>query len=153
MKEKKTTGTLTSILKQARPQDLDAYLEEHADSFLGEKPFAAFMHGILAKKELKQREVFLAADIPEGYGYKLLSEEKHTRQRDLIIRLCLASRMDLKEAERALQLSGMPALYAKDPRDAVFVIALNRGVYRIDAVDEMLSSHGLERLQTCGKQD
>ena len=153
MSEEKTTGTLTSILKQAKPQDLDAYLREHADSLLGAKPFAAYMRRLLAEKGLTQREVFLQADIPEGYGYKLLSEEKRTRQRDLVIRLCLGAQADLKEAERILQLCGMPALYAKDPRDAVFIIAFNRGVFETAAVDEMLVSHGLEPLRPCGAQE
>lgn len=33
----------------------------------------------------------MKADIPERYGYKLLSGEKHTRQRDVILRICYAA--------------------------------------------------------------
>lgn len=33
----------------------------------------------------------MKADIPERYGYKLLSGEKHTRQRDVILRICCAA--------------------------------------------------------------
>ena len=47
--------------------------------------------------------VFLKADIPERYGYKLLSGEKHTKQRDVILRICYAAEFTLKETQRALR--------------------------------------------------
>ena len=33
----------------------------------------------------------VAAGVPERYGYKLISGEKHTIQRDVILRLCIES--------------------------------------------------------------
>ena len=153
MPEEKTTGTLTSILKKAGPAALSDYLEGCSGELLGSRPFAAYMHALLAEKGWKQRDLFIAADIPEGYGYKLLSEEKHTQKRDLLIRLFLAAHMSLREAEKALKLAGMPGLYARQPRDAVFIIAFNRGLYEIAAVDELLTSNGLEPLQGCGAQE
>ena len=49
------------------------------------------------EKGILQQDVFLAADLPERYGYKLISEQKHTTQRDTILRLCLAARFDEDE--------------------------------------------------------
>ena len=147
MKEEKTTGTLNAVLKEAKPRNIQEYLSENADYLVfGVRPFATYFREILKKKKIKQQDVFLGADISEGYGYKLISEEKHTVQRDVILRLCLASRMDLRETDRALKLYGMSPLYARNPRDAVLIIAINTEVYEIEKVNDLLKVHGMETL-------
>lgn len=148
--EEKTTGTLTSILSSAHPQQLAEFLEENRDSLIsGARPFAAFMRERIREKGLKQQDVFLTADISEGYGYKLISEEKHTLQRDVILRLCLAAGFSYNETQKALKLYGMPPLYAKIPRDSVFIIAANNGLRDLSVVDEMLREHGFDPLYPC----
>lgn len=74
------------------------------------------------EKKLTQQVVFLRADIPERYGYKLLSGEKRTKQRDIILRICYAAEMTLDETQYALKQYEMPELYAKKPRDALSMI-------------------------------
>ncbi len=150
MNEKKTTNTLTSILRSSRPENLADYLKENEDSLIQtDKPFASFMRETIQKKGIRQQEVFLAADISEGYGYKLISEEKHTRQRDVILRLCIAAGFDFSETQKALKLYGMSPLYSKIPRDAVFIIAVNTGINRLEAVDSLLKEHGFDPLYPC----
>ena len=58
---------------------------------------------MLKEKRITQQMVFLKADIPEKYGYKLLSGEKHTRQRDIILRICYAAELTLEQTQRALR--------------------------------------------------
>lgn len=150
MREEKTTGTLTSILCEATPDNLDAFFEQNADSLIrAERPFAAYMRQTFRKKGVRQQDVFLRADISEGYGYKLISEEKRTRQRDTILRLCLAAGFSLAEAQHALKLCGMATLYAKIPRDAVLIIAFNTGIREMAEVDELLQKHGCDKLTPC----
>lgn len=154
MTEEKTTGTLTSILTSAHPEQLGDFLEENKESLIrSDRPFAAFMRERIRAKGLKQQDVFLAADISEGYGYKLISEEKHTRQRDVILRLCLAAGFSFKEAQKALKLNGMTPLYAKIPRDSVFIIALNNGIRDTGRVDGMLAEYGFEPLYICTQEE
>ena len=107
------------------------------------------MRSMFKRKGIKQQDVFLAADISEGYGYKLIAEEKRTRQRDLILRLCLASGFSLEETQRALKIYGMAPLYPRMRRDAVLIVAINTGNYEIAIVDEMLAKHGMEPLYSC----
>ena len=150
MKEIKTTGTLTNQLKEAKPSDLPAYFEENADSLAsGEKPFVAYMRERFNEKKLRRQDVFLKADISEGYGYKLLSEEKHTVQRDVILRLCLAGEFSLLETQRSLKLYGMSELYAKIPRDAVLIVAINSRRYDVAEVDALLAENGQPLLYSC----
>ena len=94
------------------------------------------------KKKVLQQDVFLAADISENYGYKLIAEEKHTVNRDIILRICLATRFSLSEAQEALILYGMAPLHNRIPRDIVFLVAFNNKVYDIHLVNDLLIKCG-----------
>lgn len=147
----KTTNDLTGILKKADPDTVSDALRECGDRLVGsDRPFADYLRQQLRARGLRQQDVFLAADIPEGYGYKLISGQKRTRRRDVILRLCLAAQLSLDELQRALQLYGLAPLYARLPRDAVLMIAVNSGLHEAAAVNELLSAHGLEPLAPCG---
>ena len=149
--EKKSTGELENILEKTSPQNAEAYLADNADSLLSDpRPFSAYMHEMLRKYAKTQQEVFLQADLPERFGYKLLSEEKHTRQRDYILRICYAAGMELEETQKALKLYGMAPLYARIPRDAVLMIAFNQHKGSVLDVNALLVSHKLPALKTSG---
>ena len=106
--EKKSTEELENILGNTSPDSIEAFLQEHSDNMIDqEKPFAKYLHQIISRNGLTQQEVFIQADFPERFGYKLLSEEKRTKQRDYILRICYAAKMTLEETQRALTLYGM----------------------------------------------
>lgn len=148
MKEEKTTGKLEDILIRTDAASVSKYLKENQDSLIpGENAFPVLFKKLLKEKGIRQQNVFLAADISEGYGYKLLSGEKHTRQRDTVLRLLLGAHCSLKEAQTLLKLYGMSELYAKIPRDAMLIIAFNTGIYEIGDVNELLSRHGMEQIK------
>lgn len=96
MSDKRTTGELYNVLKNMSVDDIQSYLgaDGAAD---GERLFTRYMRETFRAKGLRQQDVFLAADIPERYGYKLISGEKRTRQRDVILRLCLGAGFSLAE--------------------------------------------------------
>lgn len=150
----KTTDELTKVLLKAKPGEVADILIEN-ESMLADsaKPFPSYMRELFQKKGLKRQEVFLAADISEGYGYKLLSGEKHTRRRDVILRLCFAAHFSLDEMQRALKLYGFSPLYPRIPRDAVLMVAANTSLYHIEDVNALLCDHGMESLQSCGEQE
>ena len=138
---------LEGILKNARPEDAGRILREH-DSELFEpgESFSAYMRCMLRKKGLRQQEVFLKADISEGYGYKLISGEKRTRRRDTLLRIFFAAGFTLEEANHALRLCEMPTLFSHFPRDAILMIAFSSGICDPAVVDELLTGHGMEPL-------
>ncbi len=149
--EEKSTNELENILCQASADDIEKYLKENDENLLTEdRPFSVYMHKMLKKHGKTQQEVFLYADLPMRFGYKLLAEEKRTRQRDYILRICYAADMTLDETQRALTLYGMAPLYARVPRDAVLMIAFNRHKGTIFDVNALLSSHELPILKTSG---
>lgn len=138
---------LINAIEGARPEDAARILREYASEFeTPEGGFSECMRTLLREKGLRQQDLFLKADISEGYGYKLISGEKHTRRRDTLLRLFFAAGFSAEEVERLLRLSSMPTLYPRFARDAVLMIALSSGMRDPAAVDELLSSVGLEPL-------
>lgn len=147
----KTTEELTNVLLQTEPDALGETLRQaEGKLFTGERPFAAYLRALIRSKGLRQQDVFLAADIPERYGYKLVSEERHTHRRDTILRLCFGARCTPEEAQRLLRLQGLAPLYARVPRDAALLVALNRRIYEIADVNAYLERNGLAPLAPCG---
>ena len=131
-------------LTALRPGELAGFLSRNADNLIrSEHPFADYMRMKFKEKDILQQDVFLAADLPERYGYKLISEQKHTTQRDTILRLCLAARFDLNETDEALILYGMAPLHARIPRDTAFIVAIQNRVYDIHDVDAILRENDL----------
>jgi len=152
--QEKETNELESTLDKIHLSDYDSFLKENNDSILSESnSFSTYVKELLQTKGLTQQAVFLNADIPERYGYKLLSGEKHTKQRDVILRLCYAANFTLQETQRALRKYGMPELYAKDERDILIMIAFNERPGSILDLNMILKEHGALPLRTSGVQE
>lgn len=152
--KRKSTNELDEILGRTSTSNIEEYLTENADDLLPEdRPFSTYMHEMLKKYGKTQQEVFLLADFPMRLGYKLLAEEKRTKQRDYILRICYATGMTLDETQRALTLYGMAPLYARIPRDAVLMIAFNQHKGNVFDVNILLSSHKLPILKTSGSSE
>jgi len=150
----KTTNELQSILNKTKPENIGKYLKENQDSlYSSDRAFSEFMRSTLKSKKISQQEVFAKAIIPERYGYKLISGEKKTIQRDVILRLCIVAEFSLKDTQTALTLYSMPVLYPKIPRDSVLIIAINRKFKEIGKVDDLLTEYGFEKLRSCGVED
>ena len=150
----KTTEELEKVLGNTHVNDTKKYLTENADELLDpDRPFADYMKKLIKEKDLFQQDIFLKADIPDRYGYKLLSEEKHTKQRDVILRLCYAAELTLDETQKALKIYGMPELYARVPRDAVLMIIFNNRPGIIIDVNAYLKKNGVDILRSSGVQD
>lgn len=153
MREKKTQE-LENILGSTHLNDFKVYCNNNSDSMLtGDRDFSDYMKNIFKEKNMTMQIVFLKADIPERYGYKLLSGEKHTRQRDVILRICYAAEMSLEQTQRALKKYGLPELYAKNPRDALLMIIFNERPGSIIEVNALLKEYGVESLRTSGVQE
>lgn len=152
--ESKSTDELEKILGSTHINEVSAYLKSNEESIISnEYAFHEYISKLIKLKNLRKQDVFLAADVSEKYGYKLLSGEKHTKQRDVILRLCYASELTLEETQKALKLYRMPELYAKIPRDAMIMIAFNERPGSIIDVNSFLKNNGMEILRSSGVQE
>ncbi len=147
MADRKSTGELDKMLGRLNPDRIPDYLSEQAESmYEAASPFSSYMKEMFRKKGFAQQEVFLRADMPERYGYKIISLEKHTVQRDVVIKLCIAALFNLTETNRALKLYGFSQLYSRIPRDAVIIVAINSRMKDIDEINDLLKTNNFEPL-------
>lgn len=138
------TGDLMNILQRTSPSEVKNYVKQYLKN--GEPYFPGYIDELLAQKNLKRQDVILKANLPQKYGYKLMSGEAHTTDRDKILRLCFAMEMTLQETQRALKLYGMNELYPKIKRDVLLIIALGQKMYDLDQVNEWLKEQGEDGL-------
>ena len=147
MSKGRSTTELDQILGKMNPDKIQDYLWENRDDiFIGKEAFTDYMRTMFKEKKVSQQEVFLKADMPERYGYKIISGEKHTLQRDVILRLCIAAGFDVTETGRALKLYGFSELYSKVPRDAVIISFINSNKRDIEEINSTLTNHKFEEL-------
>ena len=132
--------SLNAAIMQLSPVELPQYLSEQE---LSQRPFTDYMRRKLREKKISQKEVFIKADLDDRYGYKLISGEKQTQQRDTILRLCLAAEFSLVETQEALVLYGMAPLYQKIRRDTAFIVAFCNRIYDIHEVDAILRENDM----------
>lgn len=152
--QEKETNELEKVLGKTHLEEFDDFVQEYRDSLLSDSTsFCAFIKEIMKRNGISQQDVFLRADLPERYGYKLLSGEKRTRQRDVVIRLCYAAELTLPQTQRALKKYEMAELYAKNPRDALLMLAFNERPGSIIDVNTLLKQNNLSPLRTSGSQD
>lgn len=136
----KSTGNLMNTLKRTSPSEVKEYLQENFKE--GEPAFSGYIDALLEKKNLKRQDVLIRANLPQKYGYKLLTGEAHTTNRDKILSICFSMEMSLKETQRTLKLYGMNELYPKIKRDVLLIVALGQKIFDIDKVNEMLLEAG-----------
>lgn len=142
----KTTADLMEALRGTDPARVKLFVEEN---FAQRQPdFVSYMDELLARKQMKRQEVLLRANLPQKYGYKLLTGESHTTDRDKLLRICFAMELSLKETQRVLKLYGMNELYPKNKRDVALIVALGRRQFDVDLVSEALAAEGLAPLYT-----
>lgn len=137
--EQKSTSTLMNVLQSANMVDIKSYHATYLSSVCDS--FPVYMDGLIRAKNLKRQDIFQRADLPQKYGYKLISGECHTSDRDKLLRIFIAMKMTLKETQRALALYGLASLYPKLRRDAIIIIAINNEITSVDAVNECLVEH------------
>ncbi|SEA49614.1 hypothetical protein SAMN05216349_11457 [Oribacterium sp. KHPX15] len=151
---KKTTKELEEILEHTHPKDIENFVKANEDDLLdGDRNFMKYMNERLKEKGLQKQDVLLRADISQGYGYKLLTEEKVTKQRDIILRICYAANFTLKETQNALKIYQMDILYARNPRDALLMTFFNEHPGSIIDINEMLSANKMMPLRSSGMHE
>ncbi len=139
----KPTNELDSMLDGMRPDQLDGYYKENMDYLAnGKKAFYYYMKDIIEAKKIRLMDVYSYAGVSESYGAQIFRMEKPTKNRDLIIRFCVAGHLSLYETNRALKLYGMPALYSKDKRDAALIVAIQNRIYDLADIDDILEKQG-----------
>lgn len=147
--ENRPTEELDSILSGTAPEDIGSYIHDNAKFMAnGRKVFYYYYKDVLDEKNIRLKDVYTQAGVTESYGSKIITMEKHTRNRDLIIRLCIAGHFNIDEINRSLKLYGFNELYSKNPKDACIIVSVNNRIYDFDKIDGLLADNGLPPLSS-----
>lgn len=149
---KKTTRELEDVLLNTHSENVDQVIESEGSNIF-DLQFSNYFKDLLLQKKITQQKLFIDSDISEKYGYKILSGEKHTKQRDTILRLCYAGHFNVDETNRALTLYGMAPFYVRLKRDALLMVAFNDRVGDILDLNEYLIRNGEKPLKNTGSLD
>ena len=143
----KPTNELDKLLSNMKPEDLQGYYRENSQHMADDnRAFYYYFTDVVKAKKIKLKDVYSFAGFSQSWGGKLVSMEKHSKERDPIIRLCIAGHFNLEEINRALKLYGMAPLYAKDRRDASLIVSINNRIYDLADIDDILESQGFAKL-------
>jgi len=141
----KKTDELGKLLETVKPEEISHFLDDNwSDMLDDEKEFTKFMRVTVKSKGLKWKNIYTAVGVSESYGQEIIAARKHANNRDLILRFCFAGRFTLEETQHALTLYGMNPLYARNPRDAVFIVAINKRIYDLGDVDDLLREQNFD---------
>ena len=145
--EQKPTDELDALLMNTSPDRIADYLKTNRAYLADEKrAFYYYFTDVVKEKGIMLKDVYSFAGVSESYGSQIVAMEKHTKDRDLIIRLCLAGHFSWTEMNRALKLYGFSELYSKEPRDAVIIVALNNRIFDPYRIDEVLEAQDLKKI-------
>ena len=145
--QEKPTNELDEMLEKMRPDELSGFYKENSRYMADDKKgFYYYFKDVIETKNIFLKDIYSFAGVTESWGGKIITMEKHTKNRDLIIRLCIAGHFSLEELNRALKLYGMTPLYAKDKRDACLIVSINNRIYDLAEIDELLENQGFSKL-------
>ena len=141
-----TTSKLEEILKGTDPNEFSRLSKDELKNVL--PSLADYLNEYIAKHNLIVSDIIKRSNLSKDYAYAILNGHRKNPAKDRIVALCLAMHMDLKSAERALKLCET-LLYAKNRRDAAFIICFNKKIYDLEDVNDFLIKNGLDPLETC----
>ncbi len=133
------------LLKYGRQEEIRQLVrqqerENYSDSFV------PFMDQMIREHNISRKNVAIRSGLSQDYVYKLLRGDKRTDERDYILAMCLAIKMNLPQTQHALSSYGMPILSERDLRSHIMIIAFQDG-YDMDRLNEMLEKAGFPLLR------
>lgn len=96
--------------------------------------FVAFMDQMIIKSGMDRKTIIARSGLSESLGYKYLSGQKKTTERDYILALCIALKLNFSQTQHALRCYGMPLLGSIDRRAFIIRRGIEQGLdrYKID---------------------
>lgn len=137
------TQELLKIL--GKPEaEYSEFLELGENSFV-ENNLIEFWSNLKEKCDLQNSDIVNRADIGYTFFYDIINGKKKP-SREKLIRLFLAMKLTLEDAQKALKVYCYSELYARNKRDSMFIYAINHSMSVIQ-LGELLKENGEEELK------
>ena len=138
----KDTDELAHEIQESN--DIISYFERNREEMQTDS-FSEYLELWLRKKQLTRAEVVRDSNLNKAYVYQIFSGKKYP-SRDKVIALTFGLHLTIEETQTLLKQAGYRELYPRDPRDALLLFALGRGMDIISA-NELLFDHEIEVLE------
>ena len=138
----KDTDELAHEIQESN--DIISYFERNREEMQTDS-FSEYLEQWLRKKQLTRAEVVRDSNLNKAYVYQIFSGKKYP-SRDKVIALTFGLHLTIEETQTLLKQAGYRELYPRDPRDALLLFALGRGMDIISA-NELLFDHEIEVLE------
>lgn len=142
MKDKSTEKLLNILNKAKNKSSLDKYISSNSEHDTYE--LSEYILEISTSKGYSKSDIIRNSEIYRSYGYQILNGKK-SPSRDNLLKICIGNKFNLEQTNRTLTLAKLGVLYAKDPRDSIFIYALNNKLNIIN-VNIILSDHNFKLL-------
>lgn len=121
----KTTAELQEILEHTESESgLSDILDD--EKMLPEGiTFSEYFFSLPGISEDTKADIVRKSGIERTYAYQILNGTRKYPSKDKVIALCLAARVDLYQARRALKIAGCADLYVRNRRDAIITYAFH----------------------------
>lgn len=140
MPEKSTND----LLKELKGCDtFKSYHVKNAE-FYNDTPLSDMLKELIKKKSLRKTDVIRRAEISEIYGFQIFSGERKP-ERNKLLCLCIAMRLDFDEIQDLLKKSGYSQLYVKNPADCIIIYGICKG-FSVAEINFMLYDYDLQTL-------
>ena len=142
----KPTTELLDVLNKLKPSEMDEFIQNYGKKAGNGAIFSEYIagHNIEVSEIVKRSKGMVS----KSYIYDILGGVKKNPSRDILLILCIASRMDRKYVRRVLENYGQRDLYVKDTRDIIIATYINNQIYDLDQLNDELFRYGLPTLNT-----
>lgn len=145
MKRQEKTSNLEDALANVKSEkEREQYLNRYTED--GYVHFAEYFNEYMAEYEVDLAEVLCRSNISRNYVYNIINGDRNPG-REKIIALCIGAGMNCSEINRGLKIAREGILYARDPRDARIMIAVNQGNATVTGINLMLEQENLPILK------
>ncbi len=139
-----TTDLLNILNKIDDPEQVQDFIDTYTGAPTIAEHFETCMkrHNVTKTSIIKECTGFY----DRSYYYEIFNGKKQHPARDIIILICLACHMTLKETRRTLKLFELSDLYPRFARDAIIAMNINRENFDIETINDQLAQAGEKTL-------
>ena len=137
MKKNLQTRELINALKETK--HIDEFLQDH-ESELNQVELHTYLYELTDRAGLTIPQLMDKASIAKSLAYQIFNGQRMPN-RNLIIRIALALKLDLEVTQRLLRIAKKGELYPRVQRDAAIIFCIQHGYSLIDT-NELLENLG-----------
>lgn len=147
MFEKEETGGFAEISTEqimSQIKEAPGYFSEKKLDLIQNVRFEVYLKKLMKKYHCTPSQLIIRTCLSKPFVYQILKGER-IPGRDVVIRICLALKADVDEAQHLLMLSEKGSLYPKIRRDAAILCCIE-GKKSLEYTNHFLEKHGEKKL-------